>query len=1041
TTLRFSSGDLSSEVDDVDPNSLPPAARPIQDQPTKPHAAGGPPNMPPPPAPGQLPAQPPGAAPELSLSFGAGKAPPTATAAAPAPPRGVSAPTSPAKSRESLLQRVQSLTGAARDQGASILGAAVQSATQRAPTFNKDRYFTLLVLDDQNTDWSKYFRGRRLHGDFDIRVEQAEFRDITVVSSADTGPVVTMAAYRSGTRVARSFRPDFVLIRQPPRDGSSDYRSTILGLKYGGVPSINSLHSIYQFQDKPWVFSHLLQLQRRLGRDGFPLIEQTFFPNPRDLFQFTKFPSVLKAGHCHGGVATARLENQSALQDAAGLVSGAGNDTHCYCTIEPYIDAKFSVHIQKIGNNYKAFMRKSITGNWKTNQGSAMLEQITLTEKYKTWVDEISELFGGMEVCGVSVVVGKDGREYIISACDSTFALIGDSQEEDRRQIADLVSGRMQNVCRPSMAQTAPGKLPSRSSVSSRAESPTDDMAPTPPLPAGPRPAPMGGPPPIPERTSPAVGSIGRLSSRSSISELPEEPSSSVPSTVGGVRRDSQTSQASSISSVSRAGQRPPQSQNSVVEDAEDTMKNLRKTFAGIFGDISGLGSVPSSAGPGSGSGSGGGGFSGSFLGKQFSFASSGKSSGTDVISTQPSRPQEESMASVSDSVNTNTDTSSATAAGAVAGAAAAAAAPTGGYKPVTNFEPQERVNPFDKEPHKSVSVSSIGGVSNTTSSSSSVSSSSISSRINRNGNPIKSPPPPTGPPPPPPNNANINTNTNTNTNTITNTNTNSSSVSASAYRNSFSSSLSKDKTSYGNYDSSSSVETITRMDTTTTNTAATATGAGEASGITAITTGAIGATAITSSASNNDWRSAIGLRSASVYSAPAAVTTTATAALPGDTSGYDSNSLASQAQGYNNPSDLPSYTRPSYSRSESNASKQSDLDIIFGDHKTSSPSGNGKYTRSGGSISDADMIFGGPPSNYKSDRFGAAKSMSMSSTSGAGYGSGAGSGSGSGYKIYEGIQNAAFSDYSESGSVSSINSTSKRWSAKPDEEDELDLK
>ncbi|TDG43847.1 hypothetical protein AWZ03_009711 [Drosophila navojoa] len=281
----FSSGDLSSEVDDVDPNSLPPAARPIQDQPTKPPVAGGPPNMPPPPAPGQLPPQPAGAAPELSLSFGAGKAPPTA---APAPPRGVSAPTSPAKSRESLLQRVQSLTGAARDQGASILGAAVQSATQRAPAFNKDRYFTLLVLDDQNTDWSKYFRGRRLHGDFDIRVEQAEFRDITVVSSADTGPVVTMAAYRSGTRVARSFRPDFVLIRQPPRDGSSDFRSTILGLKYGGVPSINSLHSIYQFQDKPWVFAHLLQLQRRLGRDGFPLIEQTFFPNPRDLVSVLK---------------------------------------------------------------------------------------------------------------------------------------------------------------------------------------------------------------------------------------------------------------------------------------------------------------------------------------------------------------------------------------------------------------------------------------------------------------------------------------------------------------------------------------------------------------------------------------------------------------------------------------------------------------------------------------------------------------------------------------------------------------------------------
>lgn len=35
----------------------------------------------------------------------------------------ISAPTSPAKTRESLLQRVQSLTGVARDQGASLIGA------------------------------------------------------------------------------------------------------------------------------------------------------------------------------------------------------------------------------------------------------------------------------------------------------------------------------------------------------------------------------------------------------------------------------------------------------------------------------------------------------------------------------------------------------------------------------------------------------------------------------------------------------------------------------------------------------------------------------------------------------------------------------------------------------------------------------------------------------------------------------------------------------------------------------------------------------
>lgn len=77
---------------------------------------------------------------------------------------------------------------------------------------------------------------------------------------------------------------------------------------YGGVPSVNNLTAIYNFQvcvarkyskrisketeffksylsfqDKPWVFAHLLGLQRRLGKDNFPLIEQTYYPNHREM--------------------------------------------------------------------------------------------------------------------------------------------------------------------------------------------------------------------------------------------------------------------------------------------------------------------------------------------------------------------------------------------------------------------------------------------------------------------------------------------------------------------------------------------------------------------------------------------------------------------------------------------------------------------------------------------------------------------------------------------------------------------------------------
>lgn len=103
------------------------------------------------------------------------------------------------------------MTGQARDQGASILGAAVSSASRVTSSVSTGKHMTLLVVDDQNTDWSKYFRGKRI-GDYDVKVEQAEFKELTVTANSD-GANVSMAVYRGGTRVGRSFRPDFLLVR------------------------------------------------------------------------------------------------------------------------------------------------------------------------------------------------------------------------------------------------------------------------------------------------------------------------------------------------------------------------------------------------------------------------------------------------------------------------------------------------------------------------------------------------------------------------------------------------------------------------------------------------------------------------------------------------------------------------------------------------------------------------------------------------------------------------------------------------------------
>ncbi|CAI5786119.1 synapsin-3 isoform X1 [Podarcis lilfordi] len=144
----------------------------------------------------------------------------------------------------------------------------------------------LLVIDDPHTDWSKYFQGKKVNGEFEIRVEQAEFSELNLASYVGTGCMVDMQVIRNGTKVVRSFKPDFVLIRQHAYSMAlgEDFRSLIIGLQYGGVHSVNSLFSIYNFCSKPWVFSQLIKIFNSLGPEKFPLVEQTFFPSHKQMF-------------------------------------------------------------------------------------------------------------------------------------------------------------------------------------------------------------------------------------------------------------------------------------------------------------------------------------------------------------------------------------------------------------------------------------------------------------------------------------------------------------------------------------------------------------------------------------------------------------------------------------------------------------------------------------------------------------------------------------------------------------------------------------
>lgn len=167
---------------------------------------------------------------------------------------------------------------------------------------------TLLVLQADAYDWSAIFRGCRLRDGRAVEVVQTGWDKIRVSSNSprmspnvpiivdvkpdpDSPPSRDASCCGGG---ARTIRPDFVLVRNEVRGAAhtEDYRNSLFGMMFAGLPSVNTLSSVYSFLERPIVQAELNEMERRLGSDRFPVIPQSYFSSHSAMMYGGQFPCV-----------------------------------------------------------------------------------------------------------------------------------------------------------------------------------------------------------------------------------------------------------------------------------------------------------------------------------------------------------------------------------------------------------------------------------------------------------------------------------------------------------------------------------------------------------------------------------------------------------------------------------------------------------------------------------------------------------------------------------------------------------------------------
>ncbi|EFP11967.1 hypothetical protein CRE_31352 [Caenorhabditis remanei] len=447
----------------------------------------------------------------------------------------ISAPTSPAKSRESL---------------AAALERSLNHDRSRGEPLMKDAK-VLLVIDSHHVDWSKYFRA---HTEFAIRVEQGDIDELDVMCTEKS---CSVELNQPGKDI-RVFTPSAVFLGAGATR-CAQLKTITRAFIAAHIPFLNSHTSAVAFLDKNNLKKQLKKITLSDGA-SIPMLPIVHYPHFHKFHQgqASTYPMIVSVNEGFQGIGKIKVNNHEELCDVEGMLQiMTKGDTEV--EVQPFVDAKYDLHIQKIGHEYKTFIRRGICKHWKSNVGSSVLEQITTCERHKKYLKAITDHVGAMQICSIDILVSKEGREFVHDVND-VIAYFGESAEDDRRAASMLLRA----LVAPRVTATSPVENGAHGHGNVHTQPHHEVTSPTTSSANGHHPAP---PPGVPNR------------------RLPPQPPSTSASSHHIPRGFSDKIEPRHKDHYDPPPQIPRTASKESVSYVDDTMGQLKRTFAGFFGE------------------------------------------------------------------------------------------------------------------------------------------------------------------------------------------------------------------------------------------------------------------------------------------------------------------------------------------------------------------------------------------------------------------------------------------------------------------------